>query len=163
MDNPQNSLYLKPSALLSLVDKNVDNPQIPVDRMWITQDLSTSKTYPQNYPQVYPQISPLLSTGLSTSYIVIHSCTAPIYGCPYKVFHSLSKLSTSSVDKSSYLWTKTWRLSTGLVQPVDRLWITSTYFTDICCNVSSLEGRGRSGFCGVSIGFEEGYRLLLTW
>ncbi len=163
MDNPQNFLYLKLAALPQPVDKNVDNSRIPVDKMWISLELSTGKTYPQNYPQVYPQFLPLLSTGLSTSYIVIHSCTASIYGYPYKVFHSSVGLSTSSVDKSLYLWIKIWRLSTFSVQPVDRLWITSAFSTDFRCKVGPLEGREESSFCGVSMVFGRGYRLLLTW
>ena len=163
MDNPQNSLYLRIAALLLPVDKNVDNSRIPVDKMWISLELSTSKTYPQNYPQVYPQFLPLLSTGLSTSYIVICSYIAFTYELSYKVFHSWVKLSTSSVDKSSYLWTKIWRLSTVSMQLVDRLWITFTYFIDICYDVGPLEGRDESAFCGRSMGFGKSYRLLLTW
>jgi hypothetical protein len=53
-------------VVLYPVDKIVDNPSFPVDKLWISGELSTGWSYPQFYPQVYPQILPLLSTGLST-------------------------------------------------------------------------------------------------
>jgi hypothetical protein len=124
VDKPQNLLYLRLAASVEPVDKNVDNSEIPVDRMWITSNLSTGQLCPQNYPQVYPQVLPLLSTGLSTSYIAIYSSISPVYEHSYIVFHRLEGLSTSSVDKSPQLWIKIWELSTGSVWAVDGLWIT---------------------------------------
>jgi hypothetical protein len=66
VDNPKNPPYLSRILSLAPVDKNVDNPRFPVDRLWISGELSTGWSYPQFYPQVYPQFLPLLSTGLST-------------------------------------------------------------------------------------------------
>ena len=66
MDNQQNLPYLGQISILAPVDETVDNSRELVDEMWITRELSTASSSPQNYPQVYPQISPLLSTSLST-------------------------------------------------------------------------------------------------
>jgi hypothetical protein len=67
VDNPQNPFYLSPLLPVAPVEEIVDNPRFPVDKLWISAELSTGQSYPHFYPQTYPQVLPLLSTGLSTS------------------------------------------------------------------------------------------------
>ena len=94
MDNPPDFPYLSQKPATWPVDRIVDKSRYPVDRLWISDELSTTSSYPQFFPQVYPQIRPLLSTGLST--------TPPPLG--HRLFHNARELSTDSVDNSANLW-----------------------------------------------------------
>jgi hypothetical protein len=66
VDNPENPFYLSGIPPSAPVEEIVDNLRFPVDKLWISAELSTASTYPHFYPQTYPQLLPLLSTGLST-------------------------------------------------------------------------------------------------
>ena len=94
MDNPPDLPYLSQKPATRPVDKIVDKSRSPVDRLWISDELSTAPSYPQFFPQVYPQIRPLFSTGLSTA-------SAPRN---HRLFHRFAELSTESVDNSANLW-----------------------------------------------------------
>jgi hypothetical protein len=129
------------------VDEIVDNRQFPVEEMWITRELSTGPSYPQNYPQVYPQILPLLSTGLSTAFMILKQYKAIIHGLANIFIHKRRCLSTGSVDKSKNLWTKDQELSTSSPEPVDSLWITFDRYAyqsvTRCCEILPLWRRGK--------------------
>ena len=87
MDNPKNTPYLSRILALALVDKNVDNPRFLVDKLWISAELSTGRSYPQFYPQVYPQVV-LVSVG---TYGLLF-----LFGAIF--IHRVRELSTVSVD-----------------------------------------------------------------
>jgi hypothetical protein len=119
--------------------------------MWITRDLSTAPSYPQNLPQVYPQILPLLSTGLSTSHIRKARYIDPIYGEMYVCIHNSGILSTIFVDKFRFPLTERGELSTGswrsCGQPVNN--IRRVCLGDV--TKDSPCGRGVGGFGRVSL------------
>ena len=133
MDNRPFQPYLSQILALAAVDESVDKSQIPVDGMWISRDLSTGWSFPQNYPQVYPQILPLLSTGLSTAHDPRPTTTR-------RFVHNVRNLSTTSVDKFANLWIipgmfiHNRRLACG--QVVDRI-----RFTCLCSVTKSLPSR----------------------
>ncbi len=124
MDKHQNILYISQILTIDAVDKNVDNPDSSVDGLWISDELSTGWSYPQNYPQVYPQILPLLSTGLSTSRMTIYSFNNSEYSPVRSVIHKPALLSTETVDNSLKLWIDFGSLSTVSRRVVDRLLIS---------------------------------------
>jgi hypothetical protein len=73
-----------------------------VEEMWITHELSTASSCPQNYPQTYPQILPLLSTGLSTTHIAMWRYISIIYDAKDIFIHIYGDVSTVFVDKYSF-------------------------------------------------------------
>jgi hypothetical protein len=94
------------------VDGNVDNSRFPVEEMWITHELSTASSCPQNYPQTYPQILPLLSTGLSTTHIAIWRYISIIYDDSDIFIHIYGDVSTVFVDKCWFSRPRGGKLST---------------------------------------------------
>jgi hypothetical protein len=88
--------------------------------------------YP-SYPQVYPQV---LLISNATSYL--NSSFTAVF------IHNLDELSTVSVDNWSELWTVSEDLSTGHLQPVDRLW-TEYKFNAYFVLQSPIPGGGGSG------------------
>jgi hypothetical protein len=120
--NSKKTLYLSRIVAIQPVDKNVDNPGFPVDELWISVELSTGLSCPQFYPQVYPQITPLLST-IHPQVFIDANVTTCLNSSFFAVFiHSLEELSTTSVDKWTWLWKISDDLSTRRRLPVDRLW-----------------------------------------
>ncbi len=88
MENCLDPPYLRQKPTTEPVDKNVDNWRFLVEEMWISRDLSTACSYPQNFPQSYPQIIPLLSTGLSTGRIAYTAYNAAAPPENLKVIHN---------------------------------------------------------------------------
>jgi len=117
--------------------------------MWISRDLSTGWSFPQNYPQVYPQILPLLSTGLSTApgpatHRHPESCPQP-----GELIHKFCGQSCGSVDEFGAFYPHSGDgLWTGCGQ-------ITTWMLPGCYKVPSPEGR--------SSGKKRGQRLLLMW
>jgi hypothetical protein len=94
------------------VEENVDNSRLSVEEMWITHELSTALSCPQNYPQTYPQILPLLSTGLSTTHIAIWRYISIRYGATDAFIHIYGDVSTVFVDKCWFSRPRGGKLST---------------------------------------------------
>src|SRR5215210_4517132 len=116
--------------------------------MWISRELSTTPSYPQNHPQVYPQILPLLSTGLSTGHICKTRYIVPIYDGLYIFIHNTSILSTIFVDNPVFLQMKQGELSTGSWRSCGRL-VDKIRHICLCSVTKSCPcGRGVGGVIG---------------